>query len=91
MEEQEVKTPNLSEEEEKAVAEETAKINEFLDGVDVNPFHVIIQSCIRLGWSIAIPKNENPDAEIEGVSLGKKSYLEGLFGNLSAETTETQE
>lgn len=59
----------------------------FEDGEEVHPLFITVMAAEEMNWVISIEKSDNPDEEVQGISIGTEEYMDKLFKDKKDEPT----
>lgn len=55
------------------------------EGEEIHPVILISMATLDMGWNIAVPHNDDPNAEVIGMIVGTQEYIDSILSNAKEE------
>jgi len=49
------------------------------EGEEIHPIILISMAALDMGWNMAIPNSNDPDADVQGLIVGTHEYIDGVL------------
>jgi hypothetical protein len=59
---------------------EYEKLKFSAEGEEIHPIMLITMAAMDMGWDMAVPDPEDPDAEVIGMIVGTTDYIDDVLG-----------